>query len=67
MNSNPTLSAIATDLDLCALGIALTRGKLKKRYIAHKAACMAAIAEIDPIDAKTAAMTDDELLDALFA
>jgi len=32
--------AIAHDLALCDLGIALATGKLRKRYVAHRKACM---------------------------
>ena len=35
--------AIAHDLDRCDLGIALTTGKARKRYQAHRAECFKAI------------------------
>jgi len=64
-NKAAQLSAIAADLGLCDIGLAVTRGKLRLRYASHRKACMAAIAELAPIDPETAAMTDDELLAAL--
>lgn len=45
------LTAIATDLALCDLGLAMTRGKLRSRYAAHRRACLAAIEAIDPMPA----------------
>jgi hypothetical protein len=64
---NDTLDTIARDLDACDLGLALTKGKLRKRYAAHKRACYAALDTVAPLDAETKAMSDDELLAALFA
>lgn len=48
-NQDEILTAIAKDLDLCDLGIALTKGRLRQRYIAHRKARMAAIREINPM------------------
>ena len=59
-------AAIAKDLDACDLGIALTTGKLRARYVAHRKACMAAIEAANAKDGLNG-MTDDELLAALGA
>ena len=32
--------AIAADLDLCDLGMAMTKGATRRKYVAHRAACM---------------------------
>lgn len=58
--------ALAHDLTACEIGMALTKGKLRKRYAAHRKACMAQIAEWNRQDG-TDSMTDDELLAALTA
>jgi len=55
------LSAIAADLQLCDIGLALTRGRLRKRYAEHKRACLAEIERLDPIAADVAAMDLDAL------
>jgi hypothetical protein len=59
-------NAIAKDLDACDLGIALTRGKLRARYVAHRKNCMAAIKAENAADGLNG-MTDDELLAELAA
>lgn len=56
--------AIARDLELCDLGMALTRGRLRRRYVKQRAACYAALHEMNVADG-TADMSDDELLAAL--
>jgi hypothetical protein len=55
--------AIAKDLDLCDLGAALTKGKARARFMAHRKACMAAIAAENRKDGLDG-MSDDELLAA---
>lgn len=57
---------IAHDLDLCDLGAALTGGKLRRRYLAHRRECFAAIREMNKADG-LGKMTDDELLRELGA
>ena len=58
--------AIARDLALCDLGLALTTGKLRKRYVRQRAACVATLKEANRADG-LADLTDDELLAALTA
>ena len=55
------LDAIARDLDLCALGIAMTRGRLKARYVAQRAAILEAIHDANVADGLDI-LTDDQLL-----
>jgi hypothetical protein len=50
MTRNEELNALARDLEKCDLGLAVAKGKLRKRYAAHRAACMARINELDPIE-----------------
>jgi hypothetical protein len=64
MTRNEELNALARDLAKCDLGLAMTKGKLRKRYAAHRAACMARINELDPVGP---GMTDEELLRELQA
>ena len=66
MNRNETLQAIAADLDLCDIGEVLTKGRAKAKFIRHRKACMAQIAEMNRADGLDK-MTDDELLAALSA
>jgi len=49
MTRDDELNAIAGDLALCDLGLAVAKGALRKRYREHRAACMARIQELDPI------------------
>lgn len=58
--------AIAHDLTACEIGIAVTKGRLRKRYTAHRKACVAQIAEWNREDGIDA-MSDDELLAELTA
>ena len=58
--------AIAHDLTACELGMALTRGATRRKYAAHRKACMAQIAAWNREDG-TDNMSDDELLAALAA
>ena len=64
MTRDDELNAIAHDLALCDLGLAVTKGALRKRYVAQRAACMARIQEMDPIrpdDVTDAALLADLL------
>jgi hypothetical protein len=58
--------AIARDLDLCDMGLALTKGAARRRFAKHRKACMAAIKEANR-EAGLDALTDDELLAELMA
>jgi hypothetical protein len=62
---NDITAAIARDLELCDLGVAITKGAVKRKYVAHKKACLAAIKEMNIADGRND-MTDDELLAELF-
>lgn len=62
----PTEQQIAIDLDLCDLGLALTRGKTRRLYERQRAACFAEIARLNAADGLDQ-MSDDELLAALIA
>lgn len=55
---------IATDLELCDLGQAFTKGATKAKFTKHRKACFAAIREANERDGLTG-MSDDELLAAL--
>ena len=55
---------ISHDLDLCEVGLALTRGALRRRYVRQRKACFAAIAEMNRADGFDTLSTD-ELLAAL--
>ena len=66
MTRDDELNAIAGDLALCDLGLVLAKGALRKRYLKHRAACMARIQELDPLGPDD--MTDtDSLLVALLS
>jgi hypothetical protein len=58
--------AIAHDIQLCELGMALTKGKRRAAYVKHRKACMGAIREMNAADGLDK-ITDDELLAALTA
>jgi len=55
------LSAIASDLAKCEVGLALTRGKLRRRYLDQRAACLAAL-KADAATYPACDLTDAELL-----
>jgi len=59
-------AAIAADLDLCDLGLALMKGKARRRFAQHRKACFAAIKEMNKA-AGLDKMTDAELLAELGA
>lgn len=52
--------AIAHDLELCAIGIALTKGKARKKYEAHRKSCIDQLAEWNKQDGY-AEMTLEEI------
>jgi hypothetical protein len=56
--------AIARDLDQCDLGLAITSGKLKRRYAKHRRDCFAALREMNKADGMDT-MTAAEILAAL--
>ena len=56
-----TEQALANDMNICDIGITMTRGKTKARYIKHRKACFAEIKRLNDIDG-LAYMSDDELL-----
>ena len=57
---------IANDLDLCDLGLALTRGKTRRLYERQRAACFAEMKRMNAADGLDQ-MSDDDLLAALIA
>jgi len=64
MTTQHDLNAIAQDLNLCDLGIAFTKGKVRARYIKHRADCFAAIREQNKADGLDE-MTIDEIMAGL--
>jgi hypothetical protein len=64
--TSATEKAIAHDLELCELGMALTKGKRRAAYVKHRKACMGAIREMNAADGLDK-LTDDELLAELSA
>ena len=54
-------AAIGRDLQVCDVGLALTKGKTRRRYAQHRKACMQQIAAWNIQDGLDK-MTDDELL-----
>jgi hypothetical protein len=64
--SNETETAIAHDLDLCDIGIALTRGRTRRTYIAHRNACFAALKAMNAVDGLDN-LSDGDLLAELTA
>lgn len=56
--------AIAADLNACDLGLLMTKGKVRRQYVAHRKACIAAIKQMNQDDG-LAGMSDAELLAAL--
>lgn len=58
--------ALAADLSLCEMGLALTRGALRKRYERQYAACVARIQEANRADG-LGELTADELFAELSA
>lgn len=58
-------NAIAHDLNLCDIGIALTKGKVKAKYVKQRKACIDAIKEANKRDGLDE-MTMDEIMAELF-
>ena len=52
-------SAIAHDLDLCDLGIVLTKGKRRKAFQQHRLACFKAIKEQNKADGLDSLSADE--------
>ena len=61
MTSEQKLGAIANDLNLCDVGIALTKGKLKAKYVKQRKICLDALSELNEKDGLNE-MTIDEIL-----
>lgn len=60
-NASDLLQKIATDLNQCDLGLALTKGATRRKYAAHQKACYAAIKEMNIRDGLVS-ISDEELL-----
>jgi hypothetical protein len=60
-NREITEQAIAHDLHICDMGLALTRGKARRKYTVQRKICLKAIADMNKADG-LANLTDDELL-----
>ena len=58
--------AIGADLDLCDLGLALSKGNWRRQFGRHRKACFAAIREMNAADGLDK-LTDAEILAALEA
>ena len=56
-----TEQAIGADLDLCDVGLALTKGQARRRFAKHRKVCFAAIREMNATDGLDK-LTDDEIL-----
>lgn len=59
-------NAIAKDLELRDLGLALTKGSARRKFVQHRKACFAALMAANKADG-TDGMSDDDLLAALSA
>lgn len=53
--------ALAADLDLCDLGLALTKGATKRKFAKHRKACLAQISQWNREDGLEE-MTLDEIM-----
>ena len=53
--------AIARDLEICDIGLAMTKGKTRRKYAEHRKACMAQIAAWNRADGLDAISADDLL------
>ena len=60
-NFSKAEKAIAADLDLCDLGLVLTKGKRRRRFAEHRRACFAAIKQMNAADGLDK-LTDAEIL-----
>jgi hypothetical protein len=67
MTKQETLSAIAADMRACELALLFVKGHARRRFVNHLKACRAEIKRLSPVSAEVQAMTDEELLSALFA
>jgi len=63
-NRDATFAQIAADLDLCDVGLALTKGATCRKFVKHRKACMAAIKAMNVEDGLDK-LSDDELLTEL--
>lgn len=61
---NDIEQAIAKDLALCDLGLALTKGKARQQYRDHRKLCFDELNAMNERDGLNS-MTDSEILDAL--
>ncbi len=61
MTRDETFEAIAADLDLCDIGMALTKGAARRKFVKHRKACIAEIARLNKEDG-LADMTIDEIM-----
>ena len=66
MTRHEAEQAIAADLNLCDLGMAMTKGATHRKYVAHRAACMEQIRQWNVEDG-LGEMTAAEILAALTA
>ena len=66
MTRHEAEQAIAADLDLCDLGMAMTKGATRRKYVAHRTACMAQIRQWNVEDG-LGEMTAAEILAELTA
>lgn len=57
----PELAALAHDLNLCDIGIAITKGGRRRQFVAHRKACYAHIHAMNVQDGMDG-LSDDELL-----
>lgn len=66
MTRHDAEQAIAADLNICDLGMAMTKGATRRKYVAHRAACMAQIRQWNVEDG-LGEMTAAEILAELTA
>lgn len=62
MTRHETEQAIAADLALCDMGLALTKGATRRKFVKHRKACIEAIREMNKQDG-----LDEMTLDEIFA
>lgn len=58
-NRDAELDAIAHDLNLCDIGLVITKGKLRKRYEKQRKACLDRLAEMNKEDGLDSMSIDD--------
>ena len=66
MSAQPDFDAIAKDLELCGLGLALKTGATRRKYAKHRKACFAEIKRVNRDDGLDQ-LSDEELLAELSA